>query len=101
MKNKRVRENKCERCGKKAGHFIWTTSAQVNAGIYSMYPKGKICLYCMRELQTVYPDKKPEYKVPKCPCCKGKIINSIRGVGQMEVDEKHCEECGLVVKIDE
>ena len=98
MKTEYVRANKCERCGCKAGHYIWTTSAQVNAGIYSMYGNAKICLHCMKELRSVYPDKKPSYKENKCPICQGKVINSVRGIGQMEVDEEFCENCGLVVK---
>lgn len=98
MKTKYVRVNKCERCGNKAGHFIWTSSAQVNAGVYSMYPKGKICLFCHRELQAVYPDIKPRFKVEKCPICRGNVVNSVRGVGNLQCDEKYCEDCGLAVK---
>ena len=97
-KTRYTRVNMCERCGEKAGHFIWTTSAQVNAGIYTMYGNAKICLHCMKELREVYPDKKIVYKEQKCPLCSGKIVTTVRGVGYMGLDEKHCEDCGLVVK---
>ena len=98
MKTKYVRVNKCERCGEKAGHFIWTTSAQVNAGIYTMYPKGKICLACMKELRASYPDKKPEYKAKECSICKGKIVAYTEGIGEGVINKEYCEDCGVVIE---
>ena len=121
MKTKYKRVNKCERCGKKAGHFIWTTSAQVNAGIYTMYPKGKICLACMKELRASYPDKelgrdKAEIRKP-CPLCGCKrFIREFRLAVSPSANDSpdtlpraeqggnpqsglYCEECGYVVEV--
>lgn len=120
MKQKYVRVNKCERCGGVAGHFIWTTSAQVNAGIYTMYPKGKICFTCMKELQTVYPNKvlgkdTAEKRSP-CPMCGGtRFIREYKTTvnppangrpdtlpkaekGFRPPSELYCEKCGWVVE---
>ncbi len=123
MKTKYVRVNRCERCGKKAGNFIWTTSAQVNAGIYTMYGNAKICLHCMKELREVYPDKElghdkaeirspcplcggvryiKEYKTSVSPCASGSPDTLPMGeVGNEPPSEIYCEKCGYVPSGDE
>ena len=74
MKVKNSRVNKCIRCNKEAGHFVWTTSRQINAGIRTMYPDGKLCQNCLKELQSVYPPNtmgnSVTFKKGKtCPVC--------------------------------
>lgn len=74
MKTKYRQVNKCIRCGDKAGNFVWTTSRQVNDGIRAMYPNGKLCQNCLKELQSVYPPNtmgnESTFKKGKiCPVC--------------------------------
>ena len=97
MKTKYVHVNTCCRCGNKAGHFIWSTSAGVNPGISSMF-KGKICLPCYKALSQVYPKVSANYPKKLCPSCKGKIVSSVTGIGDCSSDEYYCEDCGLVVR---
>jgi DNA-directed RNA polymerase subunit RPC12/RpoP len=99
MKVKNRKVNTCIMCGDEAGNFVWTTSRQINSGIRAMYPDGKLCQNCLKELQFVYPPvTRPDSDRMKCPYCGGKIKTHTVGLGNEAVEERYCEECGTVME---